>query len=118
MDLAIERIEALPCSVPVRYALSQGPGQAVKRDTVIVKVTTAEGITGYGESCNGRAPMAVAQTVNTTLGDLLAGLNASETTRIWQRFEDRVLANHGTCAACVCAMSGIDMALWDIKGKA
>jgi D-galactarolactone cycloisomerase len=117
-DLAIARVEAIGCSVPLRQAVSQGLGQAVKRDTVIVRVTTADGLAGYGESYNGRAPLAVVETVNTTLADLFTGLNATATTGIWQLFEDRVLANHGTCAACVCAMSGIDMALWDIRGKA
>jgi len=117
-DLTIAHVEAIGCSVPLRQSVSQGLGQAVKRDTVIVRVTTAGGLTGYGESYNGRAPLAVVQTVNTTLADLFTGLDATATTEIWQLFEDRVLANHGTCAACVCAMSGIDMALWDIRGKA
>jgi D-galactarolactone cycloisomerase len=117
-DLAIASVQALPCSVPLREAISQGLGQAVKRDTVLVKVATAGGLTGYGESYNARAPLAVAQTVNTTLRDLLAGMDAIGTVAVWERFEARVLANHGTCAACVCAMSGIDMALWDIRGKA
>jgi D-galactarolactone cycloisomerase len=117
-DLAIASVAALPCSVPLKQAVFQGLGQATKRDTVIVKVTTADGLTGYGESYNGRAPLAVAQTVNTTLRDLFTGMDAAATTEVWARFESRVLANHGTCAACVCAMSGIDMALWDIRGKA
>jgi len=117
-DLTIVRVEALACSVPLKHAVSQGLGQAVKRDTVLVKVTTAGGLTGYGESYNGRAPLAVAQTVNTTLRDLFTGMDAAATSAVWDRFESRVLANHGTCAGCVCAMSGIDMALWDIKGKA
>jgi L-alanine-DL-glutamate epimerase-like enolase superfamily enzyme len=117
-DLAITRIEALTCSVPLSSGVSQGLGRAVRRDAVIVKVTAAGGLTGYGEAYNGRAPLAIAQTVDTTLRDLFTGMDAAETTRIWDRFESRVLANHGTCAACVCAMSGIDMALWDIRGKA
>src|SRR5215471_6745103 len=117
-DLAIARVEAIGCSVPLRQSVSQGLGQAVKRDTVIVRVTTADGLTGYGESYNGRAPLAVVQTVNTTLADLFTGMDATATNEVWRLFEDRVLANHGTCAACVCAMSGIDMALWDIRGKA
>jgi D-galactarolactone cycloisomerase len=117
-DLTIRGVEAISCSVPLRQAISQGLGQAVKRDTVIVKITTADGLTGYGESYNARAPLAVTATVNTTLRDLFTGMDAAATVRVWQRFESRVLANHGTCAACVCAMSGVDMALWDIKGKA
>ena len=117
-DLAIASVAALPCSVPLKQAVVQGLGQATKRDTVIVKVTTADGLTGYGESYNGRAPLAVAQTINTTLRDLFTGMDAAATTEVWARFESRVLANHGTCAGCVCAMSGIDMALWDIRGKA
>jgi L-alanine-DL-glutamate epimerase-like enolase superfamily enzyme len=117
-DLTIRHVEAISCSVPLRQAVSQGLGQVVKRDTVIVKITTADGLTGYGESYNARAPMAVTATINTTLRDLFTGMDAAETVRVWQRFESRVLANHGTCAACVCAMSGVDMALWDIKGKA
>jgi len=117
-DLVIAGIEALPCSVPLRQAVTQGLGSVSKRDTVIVKVTTADGLTGYGESYNGRAPLAVAATIDTTLRDLLTGMDAAAVTDVWARFESRVLANHGTCAACVCAMSGIDMALWDVKGKA
>ncbi len=117
-DLAISGVQALTCSVPVRQPVSQGLGRAVKRDTVIVKVSTAAGVTGYGESYNARAPLAVAETINTTLADLLTGMDAAHTVQAWHRFETRVLANHGTCAACVCAMSGIDMALWDIRGKA
>ena len=117
-DLTIASIEALPCSVPLKQAVTQGLGSVSKRDTVIVKVTTADGLTGYGESYNGRAPLAVAATIDTTLRDLLTGMDAAAATEVWARFESRVLANHGTCAACVCAMSGVDMALWDVKGKA
>ncbi len=117
-DLTIASIEALPCSVPLKQAVTQGLGSVTKRDTVVVKVTTVDGVVGYGESYNGRAPLAVAATVDTTLRDLLTGLDAAAPTAVWDVFERRVLANHGTCAACVCAMSGIDLALWDIKGKA
>ncbi len=76
-DLAIASIEALPCSVPLKQQVTQGLGSVTKRDTVVVKVTTADGLVGYGESYNGRAPLAVAATVDSTLRDLLTGLDAA-----------------------------------------
>ncbi len=90
----------------------------MKRDTVSVKVTTGGGLSGHGESYHARAPLAVAATVTSTLADLFTGMDAAATVEAWQRFESRVLAKQRTCAACFCAMSGIDTALGDIRGKA
>ena len=49
-DLTIATVEALPCSVPLKQQVTQGLGSVTKRDTVVVKVTTADGLVGYGES--------------------------------------------------------------------
>ena len=74
-DLKIIDIKAYPTSFPVKPAdsISLGVGRVVKRDAVIVKVTTAGGVTGYGESHHGRAPGTVAHLVNTTLRQLVLG---------------------------------------------
>src|SRR4029453_4837653 len=90
----------------------------VKRDAVVVKVTTSAGLVGYGESHHGRAPGAVAHLVNTTLRQLVCGMDAFDVVGIWGRIYKMQLASHGMGAGTAIAMSGIDMALWDIRGKA
>jgi len=54
---AIVDVKAYPTSFRVKPegSISLGIGRVVKRDTVIVKVTTAGGLIGYGESHHGRA---------------------------------------------------------------
>ena len=51
-DLKIVEIKAYPTSFPVKPedSVSLGVGRAVKRDAIIVKVTTAGGLVGWGES--------------------------------------------------------------------
>lgn len=95
-----------------------GLGRTVKRDTVIVRVTTDDGIIGYGESHHGRSPGAVAHLANTTLRQLVLGMDAFDVVGVWARIYKRQLGSHGMGAAASIAMSGIDMALWDIRGKA
>ena len=95
-----------------------GLGRTVKRDTVIVRVATDDGIIGYGESHHGRSPGAVAHLANTTLRQLVIGMDASDVVGIWARIYKMQLGSHGMGAATSIAMSGIDMALWDIRGKA
>jgi len=118
--MRIAELKAYPVSVPVppEHQVSLGIGRMVKRDAVVVKVVTEDGIVGYGESHHGRCPGAVAHLANTTLRQLVTGMDATDVVGIWSRIYKMQLASHGMGTACALAMSGIDMALWDIRGKA
>jgi L-alanine-DL-glutamate epimerase-like enolase superfamily enzyme len=119
-SLRITDIHAYPTSFPVdpKNSVTLGIGRAVKRDAVVVKVTTEAGIVGWGESHHGRCPGAVAQIANTTLKQLVVGMDAHDVVGVWNRIYVRQLGSHGMGAGTCLAMSGIDMALWDIRGKA
>ena len=118
--MKITDITAYPLSfaIPEKFQVRLGIGAAVKRDCVLVKVETSAGITGWGEAHAGRAPGAVAQLANTTMKALVQGMEAHDVVGVWNRIYKMQLASHGMGAAAAIAMSGIDMALWDIKGKA
>jgi len=119
-DLKIADIKAYPTTFPIppenRVAL--GIGVAIKRDAVVVKVTTAGGLVGWGESHHGRAHTAVAKLIETTLRQLVIGMDAADVVGVWRKIYDKQLASHGMGAATCLAMSGIDCALWDIRGQA
>ena len=113
-------IKAFPTSFPVdpKNSVTLGIGRAVKRDAVIVKVTTEAGIVGLGRIASRTLPGAVAHLVNTTLKQLVMGMDAHDVVGVWNKIYVRQLGSHGMGAGTCLAMSGIDMALWDIRGKA
>ncbi|MGD2140390.1 MAG: mandelate racemase/muconate lactonizing enzyme family protein, partial [Burkholderiales bacterium] len=118
--LRVADIQAQPVSFPVdpKDSVTLGVGRTVKRDAVIVKVVTDEGLTGWGEAHHGRCPGAVAHIVNTTLKSIVMGCDAHDVTGIWDQMYRRQLASHGMGAGACLAISGIDMALWDIRARA
>ncbi len=119
-DLKIVDIKAYPTSFPVPKSaqVTLGIGTAIKRDAVVVKVTTAGGLVGWGESHHGRAHTAVAKLIETTLKRLVVGMDASDVVGVWGKIYKMQLGSHGMGAGCCLAMSGIDCALWDIRGQA
>jgi D-galactarolactone cycloisomerase len=118
--MKIVDVRAYPTSFPIPTAnrVALGIGTAVKRDAVVVKVTTDEGLAGWGEAHHGRAHTAVAKLIETTLKQLVLGMDADDVTGVWEKMYRFQLASHGMGAGACLAMSGIDMALWDIRGKA
>lgn len=118
--MKIDRITAIPLSFcfPEGKSVAMGIGTARKRDVVIVKIQTSDGLVGYGEAHPGRSPGAVASLINNTLAPLLQGRDASDVVGAWDVVHRMQLASHGLGAGAALALSGVDMALWDIRGKA
>ncbi len=76
------------------------------------------GITGYGEAHPGRSPGAVVSAIHATIAPMLIGMQATDVVGAYQRVHRMQLSSHGLGAGAALAISGIDMALWDIRGKA
>jgi L-alanine-DL-glutamate epimerase-like enolase superfamily enzyme len=93
------------------------------QDALIVRVSTDAGITGVGEVDS--SPLAVkgaiegpfSHTITCGLRELLIGEDPFETEYLWYKMYRKNIYS-GRRGVAIHAMSGIDMALWDIKGKA
>lgn len=86
----------------------------VKPRWIFIKINTDEGISGWGELVSGTKTETVVAGVKEMCSKLI-GKNPFEIERIWQRLHRSFFRGgpiNGT------AISGIEMALWDIKGKA
>ena len=70
-------VKAFPTSfqVPKESGVRLGIGLAVKRDAVLIKVVTDEDIVGWGEAHHGRCPGAIAKLIDTTLKELIVGMD-------------------------------------------
>jgi L-alanine-DL-glutamate epimerase-like enolase superfamily enzyme len=116
----IADVRAVPISFPVppEHSVTLGIGRSVKRDAVLVRVESSDGHVGWGEAHHGRAPGAMARLIDTTLRELVLGLDAWDTHGAWARVFKMQIASHGMGAAAVLALSGLDIALWDLRAQA
>jgi L-alanine-DL-glutamate epimerase-like enolase superfamily enzyme len=85
------------------------------RPWTFVKMTTDEGIVGYGECSDNRTPLGIAATVR-ELKPLLLGRDPHATEMLNADLYRLTRQSPGGIAQK--AIAGIDCALWDIKGKA
>lgn len=118
--MKIVDVQAFPVSVPIPPERQNklAIGRLTKRDAVFVKVTTESGLIGWGEAHHGRNPGAVANIVNASMRALALGMDAANVSGIWRKIYLAQFASHGMGAGSIIALSGLDMALWDIRGKA
>lgn len=116
--MKITDVEALYLRLPKIEARTDS-----SQDALLIRISTDAGITGWGEvdSCPWvvkaivEAPMS--HTLVTGLKQLLVGEEPLEIERLWHKMYGATLY-YGREGAVIHAMAGIDLALWDIKGKA
>lgn len=109
-------------TILLRYKLSEPMADALNgfdsRSAVLVSVRTDEGITGVGEAAYfGGPPEVTVAIVERELAPLVMDQEPFDIERLWHRMYYRTY-QHGRHGALMAAISGIDIALWDILGKA
>jgi D-galactarolactone cycloisomerase len=85
------------------------------RSSCVVEVATSEGITGWGE-CYG--PAAVNKTlIETQYAPRVIGRDPFDVEAVWEDLYNRI-KDYGAQGFAITALSGIDIALWDVMGRA
>src|SRR5260370_24034478 len=80
---------------------------------ILVEIKTEQGLAGYGMGGGGGA---AAYIIEHHLGPLITGANALNVEAIWEQMYNATLF-YGRKGVTIMAISGVDLALWDIRGK-
>jgi L-alanine-DL-glutamate epimerase-like enolase superfamily enzyme len=120
--MIITGIEPIPLRIPFKAgtksdASAWGDSNLPAADSLLVKVTTDQGLVGWGEAFGFRAVASARLAIDQLIGPLCVGRDA---TRIEQLMLDvqKKLHVFGRGGALAFAISAVDIALWDIAGKA
>jgi D-galactarolactone cycloisomerase len=116
--MRITEIKSHVLQYPLEQELGYSQQYYTLRTAHIVEVSTDEGITGWGE-CFGGGNVAFAnQTiVEKVIQPMLVGMDPLDRELIWHDVYN-ILRDHGQKGMPIQSLSGVDIALWDIAGKA
>jgi D-galactarolactone cycloisomerase len=112
--MPITTIETYLLECPVARPFGWSQGWIDKRSSGIVKITTSDGLSGWGEGVSGPA-IAVIQEL---FAPLLLGQNPTNRLGLWQKMFATLYNANLAGGYAGSALSAIDIALWDLTGKA
>jgi len=94
------------------------PVYSPQAETVIVRLTTDEGVVGYGESKAPVVPDVTARLVHDLLAPQLIGQDPLQIKVLWEKLFNGMRLRGHSQGFLLEALSGIDIALWDLAGHA
>lgn len=108
----------LQASLDTPFFFSQ-PGIVSRRSSMVVELVTDEGISGFGESlCHGLQPPEIARaTLESCLKELILHRDPFDVGVLFEQMYNRT-KDFGQKGAVIGAISAVDIALWDLLGKA
>ncbi|HKA39471.1 MAG TPA: mandelate racemase/muconate lactonizing enzyme family protein, partial [Burkholderiales bacterium] len=118
--MKITKVETVVINMPMIIEGSVVPSQGGKprtsMDTLLVRVETDGGVTGWGEAFGHRIFPATRAAIDTLVGPMCVGRDPTAINALADELQ-RALAGVGRNGPAMYALSAIDIALWDIAGK-
>jgi D-galactarolactone cycloisomerase len=110
------------CPIPDDDRVRSGAGLKLARQATIVEIFTDDGLSGIGPCSFGSASLdldAAALLIDRTLAPMLLGEDPQRIEYLWNKlYYGAILRVQGHRGIGLALLSGIDIALWDLKGKA
>ncbi|MEM5313045.1 mandelate racemase/muconate lactonizing enzyme family protein [Paraburkholderia sp. JHI869] len=117
--MKVRSVEARVVEIPFedgREALGPAPSAWRTLETVLIRVEDTEGNVGWGEAFGYFVADAVRSVVETRVKPLTEGATL-DSIEAWSRDTQRALHIFGRYGITMFAISGVDMALWDLAAK-
>ena len=120
--MVIAKIETFPLRIPFKPgsrsdAAAWGDKDLPAADSLLVKVTTDEGLEGWGEAFGFKAATSVRLAVDELIAPLCIGRDATQIAPLMLEVQ-KSLHVFGRNSPLIFGISAVDIALWDIAGKA
>ena len=114
--MKITAIEAVPLAIPLRPMNPPSPWTGGTRKQIFVRVHTDEGVSGLGEAFAYGAPLAVVSVIEESLAPLIVGQDPLRIEALVDLMHRGTMI-YGRRGLGMFAISGIEIALWDLLGK-
>jgi len=115
--MKVTEVRAVPLAIPLAPATPPSSWAAGLARQILVSVTTDEGLVGWGECFAYGATLAVCNIVDDALAPIVVGQDPSQIEMLVDRMH-RTLMIWGRRGLAMMAVSGVELALWDLAGKA
>jgi L-alanine-DL-glutamate epimerase-like enolase superfamily enzyme len=115
--MKVVEVRALPLTVPVAPMTPPSSWEAGIGRQALVRITTDEGLVGWGECFAYGVTLAVCGVVDDALAPLVVGQDPTRIALLLDRMH-RALMIWGRRGLAMMAVSGVELALWDLLGKA
>ncbi|MCO5090377.1 mandelate racemase/muconate lactonizing enzyme family protein [Bosea sp. (in: a-proteobacteria)] len=116
MKHRIRKLDVHLVSTPVTGGFADATRKVETIGYLVVRVTTDSGLEGIGITYHEVGGEATSALINRNMAPRLIGRDPLETDAIWHEFF-HYLRGVGRKGLMYCALSAVDIALWDLKGK-
>lgn len=115
--MKITKVEGIPLSAKIKNPFKISTTKFNEVRALLVKVTTDNGLTGIGESLVRVSPRATKYLVEEMLAPQIINEDPMDVAAIWWKMFSVMRTRGHTKGLFMEAISGVDVAIWDIIGK-
>ena len=114
--MEVDAIEAIPLSYPLGEGNGYGSarGTVEQRTSTLIRVESTSGMVGWGEAFG--PPQTIATLISELLSDIIVGMDPFKVESLCEK-NYAGLYHFGSSGLIQSAISGVDIALWDLLGR-